>query len=697
MSLEYKLLQQLAQLFGIQTSYKDVFGKVHRVSPEVLLAVLKARGAEIARLKQVQGAIRKRQLEIWERALEPVIVAWDNKPFGIQFRLPAEKCGGILNLRLQLENGATKLWQESLSALTTIDETAFYRKKYKTKIVPLPSLPYGYHKLEISLGSEFCQALIISSPVKSYQPETFTKKWGIFIPLYALHSKQSLGSGDFSDLKILSEWTLSLGGDLVATLPFLAGFLDKPFEYSPYLPASRLFWNEFYMDIRQIPEFQNCQPARKILESNLGQTTLRRLHSSPLVNYKDGPAFKHKILEKLSRYFFSENSIDQAEFWGFVKAKPEIENYARFWTVLEREKKPWPDWPTRIQKRDIKPTDHSGETFLYHLYVQWQAHLQIKRMAESRFTARLCLDFPLGVHSYSFDTWRFQPQFVRQVDAGAPPDAFFTRGQNWNFPPLSPEAMRTSHYDYLRACLQNVMQYACYLRIDHVMWLNRLFWIPKGANPQEGAYVCYPTEELYALFCLESHRHKCVLIGEDLGTVSEPVHKNMKQHHLLRMYVGQFENWQSSKKMKSVIPKDSVVSLNTHDMPTFAGFWKGVDLADRRQMGLLNFRSLQEERKWRLIVKNNLLRFLRKEGWLRGKTPLFETLKACLHYLSQSPARLLLINLEDLWLETRPQNVPGTGRERPNWRRKARYGLEQFIKMRKVNQLLRSVDCLRKK
>jgi 4-alpha-glucanotransferase len=318
-------------------------------------------------------------------------------------------------------------------------------------------------------------------------------------------------------------------------------------------------------------------------------------------------------------------------------------------------------------------------------------------MAKSKPAAKLGLDFPLGVHPFSFDTWRFQPQFVSEVDTGAPPDAFFTKGQNWNFPPLNPEAMRSNHYNYLQACLQNVMQYASYLRIDHVMWLNRLFWIPKGTKPQEGAYVRYPTEELYALFCLESHRHKCVLIGEDLGTVPEPVRQTMKQHQLLRMFVGQFENWQSSKTMKRVIPKDSVVSLNTHDMPTFAGFWKGVDLIDRKQMGLLNPRSLQEEREWRLILNNNLLKFLRKEGWLKGRTSLFETLKACLHYLSQSPARLHLINLEDLWLETRPQNVPGTGQERPNWRRKARYGLEQFIKMRKVNQLLRSVDYLRKK
>ena len=240
------------------------------------------------------------------------------------------------------------------------------------------------------------------------------------------------------------------------------------------------------------------------------------------------------------------------------------------------------------------------------------------------------------------------------------------------------------------------MQLADFLRIDHVMGLHRQFWIPEEMGPEEGVYVSYPAEELYAILCLESHRHKTMIVGEDLGTVPANVRTAMQKHNFLRMSVAEFQSWGESMK-KNSLPKNVVASLNTHDMPTFAAFWKGMDIKERKEMGLLDSQNAREEWRHRLTLKQNLVKFLKKKGWLKGNTSIHDTLKAVLKFLAASPAKLVLINLEDLWLESKPQNVPGTGRERPNWRRKARYNLEILTRMPGVMGILKTVDSLRKR
>ena len=241
------------------------------------------------------------------------------------------------------------------------------------------------------------------------------------------------------------------------------------------------------------------------------------------------------------------------------------------------------------------------------------------------------------------------------------------------------------------------MQFASCLRIDHVMWFNRLFWIPQGAEAREGVYVHYPAEELYAILCLESHRHQTVVVGEDLGTVPAYIRPQLACHGIYRMSAGPYEINPDTKETWHKIPARSVAYLNTHDMPTFASFWKGKDIAQRRRMKLLNSRMAQKEHRTRLTNWQNLVDFLRRNGHLKGKPTLFAVLKEGWKSLSKSPANLVLINLEDLWLETKPQNVPGTKKEFPNWVRKARYPLERFTGMKWVTTLLALVDDLRKK
>lgn len=282
------------------------------------------------------------------------------------------------------------------------------------------------------------EALVISAPRKAYTPPELdqNKIWGTFIPLYALHSKNSWGGGDFSDLQKLSQWVSTLGGNLVATLPFFAAFLDQPFEPGPYTPASRLFWNEFYLDVREISELEQCPEAQELLDSTRFQTELAQLRSGFLVDYKRLMNLKRKVLEKLARQFFSTEIGQKEDFQNFVQAHPGVQDYASFRAALEQKRRPWPKWPERQREGLLKPEDFDEKVKEYHLYAQWLTSRQIQSAAKkSRDSGMgLYLDFPLGVHPHGYDVWQEKDIFVTEVSAGAPPDPFFTKGQYWRFP-----------------------------------------------------------------------------------------------------------------------------------------------------------------------------------------------------------------------------------------------------------------------
>jgi 4-alpha-glucanotransferase len=250
--------------------------------------------------------------------------------------------------------------------------------------------------------------------------------------------------------------------------------------------------------------------------------------------------------------------------------------------------------------------------------------------------------------------------------------------------------MRRQGYRYLRDLLAHAMRVAGMLRLDHVMGLHRLFWIPHGFAPRDGVYVRYPAEEWYAVLTLESHRHRCALVGENLGTVPPEVHTALRRHHLLGLYVVQYEVQPDERKPLNPPPRLAVASLNTHDMPTFTAFWRGMDIQQRLRSGLLSAADARRERQRRERLRQTLAR------WLRLKNRM-SPLEGCLRWLAASRARMVQISLEDLWAETRPQNVPGTGQSQPNWRRKWRYRLEQVERSRRVKRILQQIHCYRAK
>ena len=695
-------LRQLALLYGVQTAYYDVISHRRRqASAEVLVSVLRSLGAPVENLGDVRSALQQRRQDLWQRPLEPVTVSWDGAPLRAELRLPASRARGLARCRLQLETGEVEQWTSNLAALRTRRSAEEAEVRYVVKVLRSPKgLPCGYHRFTLEWQGHTAETLIIAAPLRAYAAGTQrgSKTWGVFLPLYALHSRRSWGAGDFSDLETLIEWVGELGGGVVSTLPLLASFLDEPFDPSPYAPASRLFWNEFYLDVTRIPEVESCAPVKERLGSAWLQQELELLRSSVLVDYRRGMAVKRKVLEELARYFFAQNSERTANFRRYLEAHPRLEDYARFRAVCDRQQAPWPSWPQPQREGVVKPGDYDEQIRRYYLYTQWLVEEQIQAVSEKarRNGPGLYLDMPLGLHPAGYDVWRERNAFALDVSGGAPPDPVFTTGQNWAFRPLHPEKIREQGYGYFIACLRHQLQHAGMLRMDHVMALHRLFWIPDGFEDHQGVYVRYPAEELYAVLSLESHRHKASIVGENLGTVPSYVNPTMSRHQVQRMYVVQYELVRRARRPLRAVPAFSVAGLNTHDMPPFAAYWESLDVEERLALGLLSRNGAQKERKNRATLRNVLVRFLRRHGWLASRSAeAGDVLRACLAYLAASPAGIVLVNLEDLWGETRSQNLPSTGEARPNWRQKARYSLEAFRRLPEVCATLQQLHQAR--
>ncbi len=681
-------LCELARLHGLQVAYVDAGGAGQRAAPEVLTAVLKALGVPAGNTREIRHSLRETRFRRHSRLVEPVAVAWEKRPAKVELHLPAREAATPLRLRLRLENGGVR----NLRPRTTARRPAEIEgERFVTQQLALPALPSGYHELEIAAGNLVGRTRLISAPERSCGAR-MKKSWGAFLPLYAAHSEQSWGAGNFSDWQQLSARVASLGGTVAATLPVLAAFLDFPgCEPSPYSPASRLFWNEFYLDLIRVPEFPRCEAAQRLVRSTGFQNQLRAFRASDAIDYAAQWAARRKVLERLAEYFFSRTSSRRAAFDRYVRQRPEVEDYAAFRAVCDRRKTSWRQWPERLRDGRLAPGDYDEAVKRFHLYAQWLAQEQIDRLAAAgrRRGVKLYLDLPLGVNPDGYDVWRERDSFVLGANAGAPPDLFFTKGQDWGFAPLHPQRIRESGYRHVLAYLRFQMRHAGILRIDHVMGLHRLYWIPQGFPAARGVYVSYPAEELHAIFNLESHRHRTRLVGENLGTVPPEVNESMRRHRLREMFVVQYESRPDAKAALRKPPALSVASLNTHDMPPFAAFLKGLDLDDRRQLGLIPKNRMPQEQKERRWLKEALVKFLVQHAGLKNSQRVADwaVLEACLRWLAKSPCELVLVSLEDLWLETLPQNVPGTSIERANWRRKARLTLEEMFRKPELRRI----------
>ncbi len=696
-------LAQLAREHGVELSYIDISGQTQYASAEALRAVLEAMGVPSATDEQVEEQLRLARRARWSRPIEPVIVAWEGEG-SFNLHLPARLDRGRFSVTLTPEDGSPprsshgRLEDHEVDAHDELDG-----QRWVARQLTLPGpLPHGYYRLQLQVdGTDVRgEAVVLSSPLRAYAPDDYdeSRHWGVFLPLYALHGDRSPGAGDLGDLRSLMEWVGQRGGSVVGTLPLLAAFLDEPFEPSPYAPASRLAWNELFLHLESTPEYAASSKARALYEGPEAQAERTRLRGLDQVKYREQMAFKRQALEELARSCFAGDSERRQAVEAFATERPEIDDYARFRAVTDRLRTVWPTWNDALQRGTVSAGDYDPADHRYHLYAQYVMHEQLTALRDDAppGSLGLYLDLPIGVNGCSYDTWRHGDLYMRDLSTGAPPDTLFGGGQNWAFPPLHPEHLRNDGYRHLIAILRNHFRYAGVMRIDHVMGLHRLYVIPNGVSAKKGIYLRYRPEELYAIICIESHRAGCLVVGEDLGTVPDAVREAMVRHRVHNIHVVQYVAQPDPERALPDAPASAVAGINTHDMPPFASYWSGEDIDDRADLGWLDADEVARDHADRTRLRHGLRRTLGRETTLPPDADAQTALRACLQHLGRSNSRLVLASLEDLWGETKPQNVPGTYLERPNWRRRAAVGLSELPEHADAAHTLTLLDRARK-
>lgn len=631
---ELAALRALATAMGVQTHYVDGLKKPVVVGAETLVRVCAALGANVSRPADAAEALRAWRAEGPGGPVPPVLVAWNGQ-------LPALAVPGVTDADLQLEGGGTASLHVDGSGVRAVG-----------------LLPAGYHRLTVASAGRVDTCTVIAAPVEAYRRPGVHRSWGVGTQLAALRSRGSRSVGDLRDLEATCRWVQSRGGDLVTVLPLLPTFNGAPPEPSPYSPVSRLFWSELMMDLG---DAHRPVPPPATLDVTAADAEVRAaLAALPVPD---------------------RATLD-----------PEVVRYARFRGAQARLGRNWRDWPA--EARAGNPTDeqvdHAEADFHLKAQVLVRGQLHDLRERLERDGVRLGLDLAVGVHPDGYDPWSRQQLFCDGMSVGAPPDGGFPSGQDWGFSPVLPVASRLEGHRYIAASIGHQMELAGLLRVDHIMAWTRLYWIPHGMGLHEGTYVSYPADELFAVLALESHRHRCEVVGENLGTVPKDIFEALPRHHIWGMYLALFD---AAGETPMAAPRAADIALiGTHDTPTFAGWLAGNDIEDRVRHGLLEPGAVAEAQADRIRA---IARLAEQLG-MPADDP--RTLLArLLEWLGRSESPLVVPWFEDLWLEPVGVNLPGTpSSQRPNWQRPMARLLDDLFADPTVDALARLLEHARR-
>ena len=681
-------LRALAADSGVVLEYLDGAGVRRCADPEALFAVLNALGTPIGQASDAARLLRSRRSARVEQIVEPVAVLSDTSCGEIPVRL--READTDLECAIESEEGGRVEWRIRRDDLASLSTERINGRNVYRGAVPLPAiLESGYHSFTVRVRGRTGTATVIVAPVTGARGR-FARDWrafGVIAPLFSLHSAHSWGSGDLSDLDELARLAAREQASVVATLPLLAGFGPESFEASPYLPVSRHFWHERWIDVERVPEFAWSPAAHALISGpHAAEQRAAWVHGS-IVDGAAVTAAKRKVLRALSTAVGRSHTGRETALRHFLFERPELVDYARFRAATDRFGVNWHSWPGPLRGGLLRWSDVDPVSERCHTYAQWIVHEQMAELSQ-RLAQRgqvLALDLPVGIHPYGYDVWRHRDQYAAGMSVGAPPDGFFAQGQSWGFPPTRPEALRSNGHAELRATLAHHLRVAGMLRIDHVMGLQRLFWIPDGAEPRDGVYVKMPFEEQLAVVAIEAQRHHADIIGEDLGTVDDEVREGMQRSGIRRSYVAQFSIRGAGEPVLEAPPAGCVAAFSTHDLPTFAGWWSGRDIDERVECGQLGATSVGEERTERAHLRERLSLLAQEEfrsderDAPDGAGAPVAVLAAVHAALARSDAGLVFVQLDDLLGEPESANLPGTSTERPNWQRRTSATLEQIV------------------
>jgi 4-alpha-glucanotransferase len=519
-------------------------------------------------------------------------------------------------------------------------------------------LPLGYHDFYPAAGD--WRTRIIVTPWRCVEPRK--PCWGWAVQLHSARSRQSWGIGDLADLRQLAEWSAELGAGMMLINPLGPPAPVVPQGASPYYPTTRRFRNPLYLRVEDVPGAERLGPQLTLLAAEArGLNALPRLDRDRVFHLKQQAL--RAIWEKggkgegeTGRGGEEETGRGGEEEYRFTAFRREqgasLERFATFCALAEKHGPDWRKWPDEYRRPENAAVarfaaEHSSEVD-YHAWLQW---LLDRQLAAASRVVPLLQDLPVGMDPGGADAWEWQDLLAKETVVGAPPDAFNATGQDWQLPPFAPAKLRAAAYEPFIQTIRATLRHAGGLRIDHVMGLFRLWWIPNGQPPQQGWYVRYPADDLLGIVALESHRAGAFIVGEDLGNVEPGVRQRLALRRMLSYRLLWFEDYPPAE-----YPELSMASVTTHDLPTIAGLWSGADEAAQRSIGLTVGNEMCQ-------LRNRLRQMLGVEN----DEPVAEVIERAYRQLAQAPSRIITATLEDAQAMPQRPNMPGTTGQWPNW------------------------------
>jgi 4-alpha-glucanotransferase len=706
-----QLLDRIATQAGIEPGYWDIWGRHHDTTAVAKQAILKALGiaaGSAAELQQSSAALTRRE---WERLAPPALVCGESDEQELPLNLPVESLGEQARIAIRPEDGAASEFQVNLAELPQAERLALDGATRVRKIVRLPvRLPLGYHEISVEVAGASARVRFIVTPARAWVSPHLSRGGrtaGIAVSLYGVRSVRNWGCGDFGDLLQVVDFAAEqLECGFVALNPLHAIHNRRPFNTSPYLPNCTFYQNFLYLDIESMDDFAGCRRAQQWRSSPPVAAEIAALRDASFVEYERVSALKLRFLKMLFVQFLRERrtgSERAREFQAYLDREGDLlEKFATYCALdehlhrLDPEAWIWPHWPAAYQDPGSPETrafrQKHWRSVLFYQYLQWQIDIQLsgaqKHARDRHLSIGLYHDLALATDSFGSDLWAHRPFYVHGCRVGSPPDDFSPKGQDWGFPPPNAARHREDGYRLFAESIRKNCRHGGALRIDHVMRLFRLFWIPDGNDATEGAYVRELTQDFVRILALESVRNQVVVVGEDLGTVEPAVRETLARFGILSYRLFYFEkNSKGEFRRHEEYPRQALVSSTTHDLPTLAGFWVGADIAARRDAGTIGDKEFQEQIAQRAGEKQKMLNLLFEQNLMAPGLPrsaaVYPELTGPLHnavvgFLALTPSQLLAINQEDLTKELHQQNLPGTTWQYPNWGRKMRFTVEQL-------------------
>ena len=698
-------IEELARRCGIEESFRDAAGEIRETAAETRKLLLASMGFPVEGERDAESHLETMERAEWERSLPPVRVAYaEHGAITVEVTVPAGT--REFRWRILLEDGGER---------SGIAECGGGRRDgagqaERCRITLDGEIPYGYHQLHSELDGATCSLIV--TPGSCWLPPAAgrgERLWGVAAQLYLLRSSRNWGIGDFTDLGELVRLVDAHGGDVVGLNPLHAMFLDKPEQASPYSPEDRLLLNVLNIDIGAVPELECSPETRQLIATEEFQRQLAACRAAPLVEYHTVAALKLqalKLLFECSRHATQFGRWKEFEAFrkragqGFERGCLFAALRQHFWAI-NPTLADWHSWPAEYRDAGSAAVarfaeEHSGDVTML-AWMQWVADEQLGKAAAAAKDMEIGLyrDLAVGTDPSGAAIWSNPDAVVSGAHVGAPPDMYNAAGQDWGLPPFHPRTLFENGYRIFIELVRANMRHAGGLRIDHVMALQHLYWVPAGKAPTEGAYVRYPLDDLIGVLALESHRSRCLVVGEDLGTVPNGFRERMAKANILSYRVLFFEQDSDSGAYLAPdgYPRLSIAVTGSHDLPTVRAWWTGSDIDLKEQLKLFQTGEGPEEaRQRRERDRRELIQALEREQLLTpGETVRTEDVTTAVHaYLARSESLIAMTQLDDLTAETEPVNVPATSDEHPNWRRRQSLSIEQLAAHPRFERLART-------